>query len=467
MLQYSETALQNAGELTNLNYLIENYENGLRTEMIEKFKEQILELKDHMATLQKDSEDWISTRDMVLSLEEKVEEYTNAIEENTRKVKENQEAVRQTRITLEKDLDQEIKDRIQRERDMLDGTVNMQNTMLDAIRDRYTKEWELQKKSVEKEREALEEKKSMIDELLNKRKEAEDEAEKREELAELKRQYAMISMDSTRTKDAAEMRKKIQDMEKEASYKAMEDEAKAQQDNIDDQLKAYDDFVSTGDEDLDAMLENANNFTEEINKVLQSTQEEMFNWMRENIAEYANSLQEAQKQMVNSWTDMYKQMKGITDTYWDQIDDILIDKETYIKFMMQSEEYQLASPTEQQSLLYQYEKGYDDYVAAYKDTHPEWDHNDNDLSGVGKDKPTGGTGSGSKKEGYKATFGSSSAEFKSKEEADAWLKMNQDLWKAETDKNIRSMLSKLYEGNIPEGIYNQYWTKALAGMPKG
>ena len=270
-----------------------------------------------MAKTKKNTDDWYSLRDAILSYEEKIKESNNAIEENNRKIEENLQKIRKLRTALEQTVDQEIQNRIKRERDMLSGTVDMQNTVLDAIKHRYEEEWKLVQRDIDKKKSALEEEKNLIEERLNKHKEAEDEAQKYEELAELRRQYALISMDSTRTKDATEMRKKITDMEKELAYKSAEDEVKARQNALDEQINAYDKYTENGEEDLQMLLDNANNFGDELNKVIGMKDEELYNWLMENVTEYANSVKEAQKQIMLGWEDTYNQMIGYTPTYWD------------------------------------------------------------------------------------------------------------------------------------------------------
>lgn len=173
------------------------------------------------------------------------------------------------------------------------------------------------KKDIEKKKEALEEEKSLIDERLQARKDAEDEAEKYEELAELKKQLASVEMDSSRTKDAAQLRKSIADLEKEIGWDIADKEADNAKNEIQDQMDAYDDYITKGDEDLEELLKDANNFSEEVNNVLKMNQSELFDWLKNNVKEYTESLKDAQQQMVNSWSDTYKQMMGLTDTYWD------------------------------------------------------------------------------------------------------------------------------------------------------
>ena len=168
----------------------------------------------------------------------------------------------------------------------------------------------------------------------------------------------MISMDSTRTKDAAALREKISDIEKDLAWDLAEDEAKAQQDAVQDKIDAYDQYVQNGEEDLQYWLEDANNFATEINSILYEQQETLFDWMKENIKEYAKTLEEAQKQMVNSWEDTFKQMHGITDTFWDQVDEILSSEDSFLEYMMQSQDFINASATDQEYMLEEWRMAY-------------------------------------------------------------------------------------------------------------
>lgn len=406
MLQYEETRYENAGELTNVNALI-GQENDLRAELNEEYEKNINKLKEQMAITEKNSDDWYSLRDAVLQYEEKIKESNNAIEENNRKIEENEQKIRKLRIALEQQVDQEIKNRIQRERDMLAGTVDMQNTILDSIKSRYEEEWKLVQKDIDKKKSALEEEKNLIDERLNKRKEAEDEAQKYEELAELRRQYALISMDSTRTKDATEIRKKITDMEKELAYASAEDEAKARQESLDEQINAYDKYVSNGEEDLQVLLDNANNFADEMNKVIGMKDTELYDWLKQNVTEYAKSVNEAQKQILLGWEDTYNQMMGITPTYWDSWTDlegnehagvyeILQSRDSYLEFLKGSQDYINASDTDQAAMEYEWGKAYDDWINSLK-TGAFWEHFDEWMDGLGSTSNSSSGGSGNKK----------------------------------------------------------------------
>ena len=407
MVQYEETKYQNASELTNYGKMLQE-EIKLEKSYLPVLESNISALKAQLDQTKTGSEDWYKLRDAILDAEEKYSDITNTIADNTKKLEENEQAILKLHTDLESAVVDEIEARIQSELDQLNGTVSMQNTVLEAIKQRYRDEWDLIKKDIQKKKDALEEEKSLIDERLQKRKDAEDEAEKYEELAEYKKQLALIEMDSTRTKDAAALRKKITDLEKDIAWDIADQEAEDAKNQISDQINAYDDYVSEGDEDLDDMLNDATNFAEEVNGVMKLNQSELFDWLKNNVKEYSNSLEAAQKQMVQSWTDTYKQMMGIVDTYWGQVDRVLGSKDSFLEYMKNSSDYINASTDDQKQKLYEWGKMYDDWVSARKNT-ASWNHGDPGLGDwsaseyTGSSSGSGGSGSGSGGNGSDAT----------------------------------------------------------------
>lgn len=401
MVQYKQTEYTNADELTNYGRMIEK-EMEIEQSYLPIVQENIQKLKEQMAKTKVGSDDWYTLRDAILSAEETYEEINKTLDENKKKLEENQQAILKLHTDLEDSVTEEIKNRIQKERDMTDGAVTMQETILNAIKQRHQDEWDLIKKDIEKKKEALEEEKSLIDERLQARKDAEDEAEKYEELAELKKQLASVEMDSSRTKDAAQLRKSIADLEKEIGWDIADKEADNAKNEIQDQMDAYDDYITKGDEDLEELLKDANNFSEEVNNVLKMNQSELFDWLKNNVKEYTESLKDAQQQIVNSWSDTYKQMMGLTDTYWDEVAEILSSKESYLEYMKNSDEYLNASDDMKAQLRYQWEDAYDKWILALKDT-TNYDHFDNGLGDMSGSEYGTGTNSGTGADGNKTT----------------------------------------------------------------
>ena len=120
-------------------------------------------------------------------------------------------------MRIENTIDAEIKKRIQEQKNMLAGEVNLQNTILDTIKKRYQQEWQLIKKDLDKKKQALQEEKSMIQDRVNARKQAEQQEDQYSQLTELQKQLAIIEADPTRSKEAKSLRKQIEDLQKQLS----------------------------------------------------------------------------------------------------------------------------------------------------------------------------------------------------------------------------------------------------------
>lgn len=377
MIQYEETMYKNADELTNYGIMLQ-HEIDEEERQVQAKQANIAALKEEIAKTEKLSDEWYELRDAIMKAEEEVKDLQNTIDENLEALKENQQAILKLHTDLEQTVKEEIENRIAREEDMLSASVEMQDIVVEAIRHRYQEEWELMQEDIDKKKEALQEEISLIDERLQRRKDAEDEAEKYEQLAEYKRQLSLISMDSTRTADQATLREKIAELEKEIAWDTAEDQAEAQKESLQEQVDAYDEYVNDYQEYLDDLLEDANNFAEEVNGVMSLNQQQLFEWLKENVEEYSNSLDDAQERMVNSWEDTFKRMKGITDTYWQEIASVLTSKDSFLEYMKQSQSYLNASEDERKQMIYSWETMYDNYISATKVSQEavDWTHSD-------------------------------------------------------------------------------------------
>lgn len=141
MVQYKQTEYTNADELTNYGRMIEK-EMEIEQSYLPVVQENIQKLKEQMAKTKVGSDDWYTLRDAILSAEETYEEINKTLDENKKKLEENQQAILKLHTDLEDSVTEEIKNRIQKERDMTDGAVTMQETILNAIKQRHQDEWD-------------------------------------------------------------------------------------------------------------------------------------------------------------------------------------------------------------------------------------------------------------------------------------------------------------------------------------
>ena len=365
--QYEQTRTKNAGEYTNYGILLE-YENDMRQKNIDILKDQIAILQEELKNENIGEEDYYRVAKAIREKSQAIYNDTKEIEKNTKALAENRETIRKTQMTLQNMVLEVIKDNKQREEDMLSARIRMEGYILEAIKARYTEEWKFISETYEKQRDALNKEKQLINERLNYRKQAAEQEDQYEQLRAFEQQYALISADPTRSKEANELSRQIADLREDISWTRASEEAAYATERIDQELQAIEDFLTIGQERLNEMLENANNFATEVNEIMGRSMTEIVAWLQENNEMYKNSLADSQIQMVETWEQTWKDMMGITDTYWDEIAQITSDKTTFINYMIENSiDYLNASLEGQTSYVYQWETAYDNAVAAVTD----------------------------------------------------------------------------------------------------
>lgn len=358
LMQYEQTRYQNAGELTNYGIMLQK-EIDYRKENSEAMEEELLLLKEEIENLNLSEKDFYRLTEAIKKKEEALSQNNVAIEKNTKLLRQNEQAIRKTRLDLEQMVLKVIEDNIKKEKDMLNNTVEMENIILDVIKRRYQDEWKLIQQDEEKKREALEKEKQLINERLNYRKQAMEAENKYSELAEYQRQLALISADPTRSKESKELSRKIDELRQDIRWDEASQQAEAATERIEDEINAINEYVQIHSENLNEMLLDANNFAAEVKEVLSRSYGEIVLWLQQNDIDYQNSLDDRKKQMEQGWKETWMAMKGIVETYWDQIEDILSSEDRFMQYMYENSlDYANASVTGQLQLASQWEDGW-------------------------------------------------------------------------------------------------------------
>ena len=382
LLGYQSSKYQSSGELTNYSKSLEA-DNELRRNHITLLEAEQLELKDWLNIVEKGSKEEERINEALKKNEEQIEENNKQIANNTKLIDENEKKIRQLRKTLEDSVDKEIEAEKKRNREILAANVSMQNSILDVLKKRLQEEWNLKKKDIEKEKEALNEYKRLINERFNYRKKASQQADKDEELADYRRQLALIEADPTRTKDAKELRRKIEELEKDRAWTIAEDELNLENQRVDDQMQAMDKYVQYNEQLLNQILGDANNFSDEVSELLtgtfQDSYDKVLQFMKQENDAFAKSLPEAQQQMIQSLEDQMKKAKDVIDSNYEKIVSILVDKDTYLTFMKGTDqEYRKAYEHDDYNTMAILERTwidkFDDYEKSMKDTFTFEEH---------------------------------------------------------------------------------------------
>ena len=89
---------------------------------------------------------------------------------------------------------------------------------------------------------------------------------------------------------------------------------------------------------------------------MSGSKDDIIAWLKANNVEYKNATDNARKQMIDGWTDTYKDMMGITTTYWKQVKQIMAgDYEGALKILKNSDEYKNATKDAQAKMVMDFE----------------------------------------------------------------------------------------------------------------
>lgn len=334
-------------------------------------------------------------------------ENKTAVEELTQSIKDQQDKIRDMEIELRDTILDAIKDREELNERMLQGTIDVENEILDIIKSRYEKERDEITKTAEARRDALEEEKDLLDKQLEARKNAAEQEDKRIKLAELQAKLQRISADPTRKKEELELRKQIAELRDEMAWDLAEQEVEAQKDSIDQQIDSLDEYIEYVENYYEELFNHPQKQIEEMKSIISKTDEEILEFLRQNSEDYAASTEATQQSMINSWNEMLMDMHGSIEDYWDEVEQIIAGgDDAIIEFLKQnSADYKEAGKLQAEAYVDEWKKQLDDLRKAHKEITEEI--NNTTYTVV---KPSTGSGSSSGSSG--SSGGSSSPKYK-------------------------------------------------------
>ena len=313
-------------------------------------------------------------------LQEAHQEYTQqllenrtAVEELTQSIKEQQDEIRDMEIELRETIMDAIKDREELNERMLQGTIDVENEILDVIKRRYEKERDEIIETAEAKREALEEEMDLLDEQLEARKKAADQEDKQLKLTQLQAKLERISADPTRKKEELELRKEIADLRDEMAWDLAEQEVEAQKDSIDQQINSLDEYIEYVENYYEELFNHPQKQIEEMKSIISKTDEEILAFLQQNSEEYAASTEAAQQDMINSWNAMLMDMHGSIEDYWDEVEQIIAGgDDAIIEFLKQnSADYKAAGKLQAEAYVDEWKQQLEDLRKAHKEITEE------------------------------------------------------------------------------------------------
>lgn len=324
---------------------------------------------------------------------EKLLENTNRLEEIKEELEEFNEEARQTVISVQDLIRETLEGYDDLQRNMLDGTVDLEDTILEVITARYEKEQELAIETAEKKIETIQEEIDAIDKLIEERRKLIEEEEEAIEVAELEAKIARISADPTRRKEMLKLQDELNEKRKEMAWDAYEEEMNAQKDSLEDQITSLEDYIEYVNEYYEELFNNPVKLIEEMKGVISKTDAEIIEWLTVNHEEYSKYTEAKRKQAEEDWQAMIDQMKGITETYHEEIDALmkLTDEEIIAWLKKYNVEFQNATEEQQESFIHSWKNTLEDWRNAYKNVAASVSGY-NYVSGSGSGSGSGGGG---------------------------------------------------------------------------
>ena len=337
------------------------------------------------------------------------------LEELTRAIREQQDAIREMEIDLRELVHDAILDREALNRRMLEGQIDVENELIDAITRRYEKERDQLIELAQAKRDALDEELSALDEQLAARKKLNEEEDRAKELAEKEAQLARISADPTRKKEELKLRREIAALREEIAWDAAQDEVDARKKSIESQLESLDDYIEYVENYYEELLNNPRKLVEELKELLSQSDAEIIAWLVKNHEDYETATDATRENMRRGWQEMLDDMRGHTTTYWEEVEEIIAGgDDVIIQFLKDNcQDYKDAGKLQAEAYVDEWKKKLEDLRNAYKQVSGDikaYDYTPT-ASAKGSGSSSSG-GSGGKKSGgsstkvtkYKATY---------------------------------------------------------------
>ena len=327
------------------------------------------------------------------------------LEELTKAIQEQQDAIRDMEIDLRDLIHDAILDREALNRRMLEGQIDVENELIDAITRRYEKERDQLIELAQAKRDALDEELSALDEQLAARKKLNEEEDRAKELAEKEAQLARISADPTRKKEELKLRREIAALREEIAWDAAQDEVDARKKSIESQLESLDDYIEYVENTYEELLNNPRKLIEELKDLLSQSDAEILDWLTKNHEDYEKATDATRENMRRGWQEMLDDMRGRTSVYWKEVEEIIAGgDDAIIQFLKDNcQDYKEAGKLQAEAYVDEWKKKLEELRNAYKQVSGDIKAYDYTPTTSAKNSGSSSKGSSSSKKTTKVT----------------------------------------------------------------
>ena len=335
------------GQIESLTKLRDQYSSG--SSAYKNYDKQIQALQAQLEELLPDYEALVEAVDGYALSEIEAKQ---AIDELNRKIKEQRTAIRTLRADMKDTLSGYIDNLKEQQRELVDATISMQDTVIDILREEAQKELDLEKEKLDKKKELLGEELTAIRDNYNEAKELASQQAKEEELREKQRQLSLLSTDPTKAKQRAQLEKEIAKLRENMAWDAAENEVSANEEAVQGQIDNLDELITANREAYDAISGYNEELVNKMYEVMSQTEEQMIAWLKEHSTAYAESTKEAQGKLVEEWRDTLNTIYGVLETNWPEVEKLMTDGlDRVIAKMKETTDYMTANSEAQENMI--------------------------------------------------------------------------------------------------------------------
>jgi len=255
--------------------------NAVYQSNIDKIREQMTHYK--------------STSQEYKDLEDALRKYTTSIEDNKIAI-----------ITLDKALEEHDKE-------LRDKTIETQNLILDAVKNRIKKQYDLESKALDDKIALLNREKQILTDNYNDSKKAKDDADLQTQLNKKESELMRISRDNSGLyeKDKLALTDEVAKLRDQIHQNSLDSEVTAQQKAIDDQVTAVEKQKQDLTDQYNLMEADYRTYWAEVTNILNGSQTSILDFLKNNTDAYKNAGQAQKDAYLAGWGDTLDMFKGI------------------------------------------------------------------------------------------------------------------------------------------------------------
>lgn len=386
-------------QIESLRKLRDQYSSG--SSAYKNYDKQIATLEEQLEAMLPDYEALVEAVDGYALSEINAKK---AIDELNQKIKEQRTAIRTLRADMKNTINEYIDNLKEQQRELVEATISMQDTIIDILREEAQKELDIEKDKLEAKKDLLSDELTALRDNYNDARDLAEKQAKEDELREKQRQLSILATDPTKAKQRASLEKEIAKLREEMAWDAAEAEVSANEDAVQQEIDNLDELIDANRKAYDEISGYNEQLVEQMYQVMAQTEDEMIAWLKEHSTAYAESTEEARGQMAEGWEETLDTIFGVIKTNWPEVEDLMVSGlDRIIAKLKETTSYMTSNTEEQENMVESLTDSWNDMLDSMKllgDTEKEnnqksiYDQNGNGGNANGADTGTTSTGAG-------------------------------------------------------------------------